>query len=73
MASKYFLGGRWYRFYSRLAHRFNWHHTVTTRPGTTDVQDWCQWCGLRSIRIDGKSLVSLKMQTPPPGDNDKEK
>lgn len=50
-----------YQMFARIAHRFNWHHTVTLGPfddGATQV--WCQWCGLRQsttkravIRVEG--------------------
>lgn len=35
-----------YRWFMRLAHRHNWHHTETIYPDG-DTQHWCQWCGLR--------------------------
>ncbi len=37
---------RVYRWFMRLAHRYNWHHTTTCYPDG-DIQHWCQWCGLR--------------------------
>ncbi len=40
-----------YRPWARLLHRMNLHHaTVIYADG--EVQDWCQWCGLRTTRID---------------------
>lgn len=39
-----------YRPTMKLAHKFNWHHTIKLGPfedGST--QRWCQWCGLRDV------------------------
>lgn len=42
-----------YRHIMRLAHRFNWHHTVTLGPLSPggEYQVWCQWCGLRQTVV----------------------
>lgn len=36
-----------YRRFMRWAHRHNWHHVTVCHLENGDVQNWCQWCGLR--------------------------
>ena len=50
--------GKVYRSFTKLAHRYNWHHVKIIYP-EKDMQLWCQWCGLRQTYkltkgIDGK-------------------
>jgi hypothetical protein len=44
-----------YRAWSRFLHRFNYHHTTTCYPDG-DIQDWCEWCGLRMTRVRSNVL-----------------
>ena len=45
-----------YRPWSRLLHRYNFHHASVLGPIEPDgaIQDWCQWCGLRMNRVNTK-------------------
>lgn len=46
-----------YRTWSRLLHRFNFHHAKVAYLQGGAIQDWCQWCGLRMdrVRVDASS------------------
>jgi hypothetical protein len=46
-----------YQWFMRLAHRYNWHHTITLGPFEDGYLDhWCRWCGFRHSQPPVRAL-----------------
>ena len=63
------MSGRWSRAWSRFIHRFNYHHATVCYP-EGDIQDWCQWCGLRTTRVNFKRVAAEMSALTPQEDSD---
>jgi hypothetical protein len=65
--------GKTYRVWSKLIHRFNYHHMELSYPlnerGQVDTVAWCHWCGLRDRVHDQKraeeALRAASGEQPP--------
>jgi len=56
---KYWLWYSWaYRPLMRFLHRHNWHHMKVCHI-EGDVTDWCEWCGIRQVRMKLNSPLSI--------------